>query len=61
MRPASSNRPAAHVAVGVISIFRFSGCLGSGMVTSTTPSEVFALIFLASTPAGSAIERLSDP
>jgi hypothetical protein len=39
----------------------FFASLGSGIVTSTTPSWVFALIFDASTPGGSASEREKDP
>ena len=48
-------------AVGVIVTVSFFASLGSGIVTSTTPSCVLALMLLASTPAGSAIERLKDP
>ena len=48
-------------AVGVIVTVSFLASLGSGIVTSTTPSCVLALIVLVSAPAGSAIERLKDP
>ena len=48
-------------AVGLIRTGSFFASFGSGIVTSTTPSCVFALIFLASTPTGSAIEREKDP
>ena len=45
------------LAVGVILIVSFFCGAASGIVTSRTPFLVFALIFVASTPAGSAIER----
>jgi hypothetical protein len=48
-------------AVGLIAIVSFFAFSGSGIVTSTTPSCVSAVIFVASTPAGSAIERRKDP
>ena len=48
-------------AVGLIAIVSFFAFSGSGIVTSTTPSCVCAVIFVASTPAGSAIERRKDP
>jgi hypothetical protein len=48
-------------AVGLIAIVSFFAFSGSGIVTSTTPSCVFAVIFVASTPVGSAIERRKDP
>jgi hypothetical protein len=48
-------------AVGTILTGSFFASVGSGIVTSMTPSWVFALIFLASTPAGSAITRRKDP
>ena len=35
--------------------------LGSGIVTSSRPSLVLALIFFGSTPAGSAIVRENAP
>jgi ParB-like nuclease domain len=64
--PPKRSRPALSVevrqaAVGVIVTVSFFASLGSGIVTSTTPSCVSALMSLASTPAGSAIERLNDP
>jgi hypothetical protein len=48
-------------AVGVIVTASFVVSLGSGIVTSTTPSCVVALIFFGSIPAGSAIDRETDP
>ena len=48
-------------AVGLIVTVSLVASLGSGIVTSTTPSCVLALMFLASIPGGSAIERLKDP
>jgi len=45
----------------VIVTVSFVASLGSGIVISTTPSRVDAGMFLASTPAGSAIEREKDP
>jgi len=59
-RPAQAPK-ACQAAVGVILIVSFFASLGSGIVTSTTPSRVVASIFLGSTPAGSAIERRKDP
>jgi hypothetical protein len=53
--------PVRQEAVGVIVTVSFLASFGSGTVTSTTPSCVLALIFLASTPGGSAIERQKDP
>jgi hypothetical protein len=54
-------REVRHPAVGVIAILSFLASSGSGTVTSTTPSRVFAVILFASTPAGSAIERENAP
>ena len=56
-RCGTANQPAA----GVILTASFFASLGSGIVTSTTPSCVFALICLALVPTGSAIEREKDP
>src|SRR5689334_19305558 len=46
-------RSSPHAPLGVMVTFSFTGSLGSGIVTSSTPSCVVALIFLTSTPAGS--------
>ena len=46
---------------GVIVTLSFLAFAGSGIVTSMMPSCVFASIFLASTPCGSAIDREKDP
>jgi hypothetical protein len=53
--------PGAQAAVGVIVTVSFLVSVGSGIVTSTTPSCVLALIFFASTPAGNASEREKEP
>ncbi len=53
----TANQPA----VGVILTVSLFASLGSGIVTSTTPSCVFALICLALIPTGSVIEREKDP
>lgn len=52
---------ADQAALGSIVTFSCFLSLGSGIVTSTTPSLVCALIFLGSTPAGSAIDRENAP
>lgn len=63
---AEAVRPARDLETGQAAVAEivtgsFLASFGSGIVTSTTPSCVFALIFLASTPGGSAIEREKDP
>ena len=58
---AGHKRRRRQAAVGVIVTVSLVASLGSGIVTSTTPSCVLALMLLASTPEGSVIERLKDP
>lgn len=60
-RPGPRDGGGHQAAVGVILTASLLASLGSGTVTSTTPSRVDAVIFFASTPPGSAIERAKDP
>jgi len=50
-----------HTPAGVIVTGSLLRSARKGIVTATTPSLLLALIFEASTPAGSAIERMNDP
>jgi hypothetical protein len=59
-RPARSAH-GGQPAVGVICTVSALASLGRGMVTSSTPSCVLALIFFASTPAGIVMEREKAP
>ena len=52
---------ARYSTVGVMVIGSFAVCFGSGIVTSSTPSCVRALIFSASTPSGSGMLREKLP
>ena len=61
VRAVARPSPPCYSAVGVIVTGSCAFSLGSGIVTSSTPSWVLALIFFGSTPSGSAIVRAKAP